>query len=110
MLSLSEDGLHLGVQRLPLCCLAIHSTEPCDAELFARLLYCIDPLLQRARSEPLLRVCRLSLADDPAVLVLHQCVLCQASDSLLPFASEDKRFGELASRDLTHLLDLLHGL
>merc|ERR1739844_362111 len=89
-LLLAKEGLDLGIQRLPLGCLAVHSAEALDAEFLARLLHNLEVLLETGR-HPLLGACRAGLAHDPAVRVLHQRVLGQATSSLLLLAAEDRR-------------------
>merc|ERR1719203_1594622 len=87
--SLAEYGLDLGIQRLPLCCLATNRAKPSNLELLASPLGRIRPLLQSTLREILLAGCRCGFAHDLAALVLRQFVLGQAARSLHPLTTEN---------------------
>merc|ERR1712241_567976 len=93
--SLAKDGLNLGIQGFPLCRLATNRAKALNAELLARLLGRITPLLQRALREPLLASGRKSLAHDLAGLVLGQGSLGQPTDGLCLLAREHRKLGTL---------------
>merc|ERR1719384_2881062 len=108
--SLAEDGFSLSIQSLPLRRLPVHCTKARHAQLLARLLHCIAPLLQCALRPILLGSCRCSLTHDLSTLALGQCLLRQATNCLRFLALEDCRFSILSPCDDAHFLHLLHSL
>merc|ERR1719384_1794552 len=108
--SLAEDGFSLGIQSFPLRRLPVHCAKAGHAQLLARLLHCIAPLLQCALRPILLGSCGCSLTHDLSALALDQCLLRQAANGLRFLALEDCRFSILSPCDDAHFLHLLHGL
>merc|ERR1719264_625630 len=108
--SLAEDGFSLGIQSLPLRRLPVHCTKAGHAQLLARLLHCIAPLLQCALRIILLGSCGCSLTHDLSTLALDQCLLRQAANCLRFLALEDCSFSILSPCDDAHFLHPLHSL
>merc|ERR1719362_2408046 len=110
--SSGEEGLDLGTQRLPLCCLAAHWTEASNLQLLPRPLAGVGPLLQRTLRKCLLSSCRCSLAYNLATFASRQCVFRQAAYCLLLGAFPDNGASHLSPSNDTAALHFhgLHGL